>query len=69
MYDPLLMRLVHKLMKKNFFQLLLRFKQLGCKVVYANFQKMFVYTDKKTFEEAESHIKFVLHNLKTTQLF
>lgn len=69
LYDPLLHRLVHKLMKKNFFQLLLRFKQLGCKVVYANFHRMLVYTDKKTFSEAESHINFVLSNLKTTQLF
>ena len=69
LYDPLLHRLVHKLMKKNFFQLLLRFKQLGCNVIYANFNTMYVYTEKKTFAEAESHINFVLQNLKTTQLF
>lgn len=65
----MLHRLVHKLMKKNFFQLLLRFKQLGCNVIYANFNTMYVYTEKKTFAEAESHINFVLQNLKTTQLF
>lgn len=28
-----------------------------------------MYTDKKTFEEADSHINFVLSQLKTTQLF
>lgn len=58
------MLLVHKLMKKSFFQLLLRFKQLGCNVIYANFQKIYIYTDKKTYSDAESHINFVLQNLK-----
>lgn len=69
LFDPLILKLVHKLMKKNFFQLLLRLKQLGCKVVYANFNKMFLFTDKKTFDEADSHTNFVLAQLKTTQLF
>lgn len=40
LYDPLLHRLVHKLMKKAFFQLLLQLRQLGCHVVYGNFHKL-----------------------------
>ena len=60
LYDPLLHRLIHKLMKKNFFQLILRFKQLGLKVIYANFHKMFVYTEKRDFSEAESQVNFVI---------
>lgn len=66
LHDPLLLKLVHKLMRKNFYQLLLRFKNLGCKVVYASFNSVFVYTEKKTFDEAESHINFVIKNLKQT---
>jgi len=30
MYDPLLHRMIHKMMSKNFYCLLQRFKQLGC---------------------------------------
>ena len=60
LYDPLLHRLVHRLMGKNFYLLLRRFKQLGCRVIYASFHKIFIYTDKKSFEEAESQISFVL---------
>ena len=69
LYDPLLHRLVHKLMTKNFYLLLRRFKQLGCKVIYASFHKIFIYTEKKSFDEAESQIAFVLQNIKQNNLF
>jgi len=69
LYDPLLHRLVHKLMTKNFYLLLSRFKQLGCTVIYASFHKIFIYTGKRTFSEAESQINFVLQTIKENNLF
>ena len=64
MYDPLLHRLVHKLMKKNFFQLLLHFKQLGCEVVYGSFNKLYLHTKKRDFEEAKNFIDFVTKTIR-----
>jgi DNA polymerase epsilon subunit 1 len=69
LYDPLLHRLVHKLMTKNFYLLLRRFKQLGCKVIYASFHEIWVYTEKRTFTDAESQINFVLNDIKQNDLF
>ena len=69
LYDPLLHRLVHKLMKKNFFMLLQSLKLLGCKVVYASFHKVIIHTERTSLDEADNFIKFVLHTIKQNPLF
>ena len=69
LYDPLLHRLVHKLMTKSFYILLRRFKQLGCKVIYANFHSIWIYTEKKDYDSAESQINFVIENIRQNNLF
>ena len=69
LYDPLLHRLIHKLMLKNFYILLMKFKQLGCKVIYGSLHKLFIYTDKYSFDECESQINFVIESLKQNHLF
>lgn len=69
LYDPLLHRLIHKLMLKNFYILLMKFKQLGCKVVYGSLHKLFIYTDKYSFDECESQINFAIESLKQNHLF
>jgi len=69
LYDPLLHRLVHKLMKKNFFMLLQSLKLLGCKVIYASFHKVIIHTERTSLDEAENFIKFVLHTIKQNPLF
>ena len=55
-------------MSQRLSQILRRFKQLGCKVVYASFHKIFVFTNKKSLQEAESHINFVLQNLLESEI-
>jgi len=37
LYDPLLHRMVFKMMQKNFYFLLARLRKLGCQVVYVSF--------------------------------
>ena len=69
LYDPLLHRLIHKLMKKNFFQLLYRLKELGCNVIYGNFHKLIIKTERYTQEEAESFINFVIETIKQKPLY
>ena len=60
LYDPLLHRLVHKLMKKSFLKLIHAFKQFGCEIVHADFNKVWLHTGKRDFEEAQNHINFVI---------
>lgn len=69
MYDPLLHQLVHKLMTKNFYLLLRRFKQLGCKIIYASFHEIWVFTEKRTFSDAQSQVDFVIEDIKQKDLF
>jgi DNA polymerase epsilon subunit 1 len=69
LYDPLLHRLVHKLMKKNFQHLIYRLRLLGCKIVYASFHKIIIHTERTTFDEAENFINFVLHTIKQNPMF
>jgi DNA polymerase epsilon subunit 1 len=64
MYDPLIHRLVNKLMRKTFFLLLRRFKQLGCKVIYGSFHEIWIHTEKTNFTDAESQINFVINDIK-----
>lgn len=69
MYDPLLHRLVQKLMKKCFYKLLYELKQLGCIVIHGNFQRLFVKTNKRDLEEAMTHINFVTKTINENPLF
>ena len=52
MYDPLFHRLVHNLMKKAFLRLLHKFRQFGCEIVHADFNKVWVHTRKRDIEDA-----------------
>lgn len=61
--------MIHKLMKKCFMQLLMNFKQLGCQVVHASFHKVILTTDKTTYEEAQSHINFVIQTIQNREQF
>lgn len=60
LYDPLLTRLVHELMKKVFHLLARRLEQLGLQLVYANFNRLVVATNKHTLAEARSSVEFAL---------
>lgn len=56
-------------MTKNFYLLLRRFKQLGCKVIYASFHDIWVYTEKRDFNDAQSQVDFVIQDIKEKDLF
>jgi hypothetical protein len=52
--------LMHKLEKKSLMLMIRHLKTLGCKVVYASFTKFIIYTDKKSYDDAKSHLNFVM---------
>ncbi|KAL6048727.1 DNA polymerase epsilon catalytic subunit [Balamuthia mandrillaris] len=64
LYDPALHRLVHMLMKKVWLQLVSKFRSLGAKIVFANFNKIIICTNKETLENAQQYTKYIIQELK-----
>jgi DNA polymerase epsilon subunit 1 len=69
LYDPALFSLVHGIMKKVFMQLLAEFRNLGLKIIYANFRKIIVMSPKVTVANALNHIGYVIRSTISKQLF
>ncbi|KAH3743851.1 DNA polymerase epsilon catalytic subunit A [Pelomyxa schiedti] len=64
LYDPLIHQHFHGLMKKAFMQLLLEFRKLGSRIVFANFKKIIINTDKASRQDASEYFTFCLEALK-----
>lgn len=60
LYSPLLSKMVNELMKKIFGFMMKKLTNLGMKIVYANFSKIIVSTDKHTYNEAKNAIEYIL---------
>ncbi len=69
LYEPALCRMIHKLMKKMFMQLIGEFRRLGASIVYADFSKILICTKKRRMEDASAYIKFILGSIKSRELF
>jgi DNA polymerase epsilon subunit 1 len=59
LYDPALHKLVQKLIKKVFLQLLAEMKRLGARLVYASFNKLIIATDKHRDKDAKEYFNFI----------
>merc|ERR1712032_1549453 len=68
-YDPLLHRMVHRLMKKVFLQLIAQFKRFGAKIIYASFDKIILETKKNKIENVVAYIDSILGSIKKQNLF
>lgn len=64
MYDPALHRLVHKLIKKVYIQLLAEFKKLGARIIHSSFNKLVVATERRTLVEAQAYASFLQKTFK-----
>lgn len=60
LYDPLLHRLVRELTKNLFYTLMLKIKEMGFKIIYANFERFVISTEKYTFQEARNRTNYML---------
>jgi len=69
LYDPALFNLIHGIMKKVFMQLLAEFRNLGLKVIYANFRKIIVMSPKVSVANAVNHMGYVIRTILSKQLF
>lgn len=69
LYDPALHRILCNYMKKLFIQLIAAFKNLGCIIVFANFNKIIVCTKKRTLTDALGYVEFVVSTIRDKELF
>lgn len=69
LYEPAICRMIHKLMKKMFLQLIGEFRRLGSTIIYADFSKIVVCTKKKRMSDACAYIQYILDSIGSRELF
>ncbi|WWC85914.1 DNA polymerase epsilon catalytic subunit A [Kwoniella dendrophila CBS 6074] len=69
MFEPSLQRFLFGLMKKIYLQLLSEFKRLGCQLVYADFNKIFLLTTKPDAGSALAFSKYLIIAANSQDLF
>ena len=69
LYDPALERFVLSLMRKTFSQLLAEFKRLGSDVVYANYNRLMLMTNKPTPAAAYAYANYIVSSVTSRELF
>ena len=67
--DPTLHQVIYGLMIKLFKRLVSALKKLGTRVVYADFTRIIVHTDKEDLPSAREYIDFVLGAVCSRELF
>ena len=67
-YDPLLHRMVHRLMKKVFMQLMAQFKRFGAKIIYASFDRIILEQENR-IENVIAYITSCLDSISKQDLF
>jgi len=68
-YDPLLHRMIHRLMKKVFMQLIAQFRQFGATIIYASFNRIILETGKNQIENAVGYVDSCLNSIAKNHLF
>ncbi|KYO36959.1 DNA polymerase epsilon catalytic subunit A [Alligator mississippiensis] len=69
LYDPVLHRTLHNMMKKLFLQLVTEFKRLGSSVVYANFNRIILCTKKRRIEDAIGYMEYIINSIHSKEIF
>ncbi|XP_013170989.1 PREDICTED: DNA polymerase epsilon catalytic subunit A [Papilio xuthus] len=69
LYDPALRRTLYNLMKKLFLMLVAEFKRLGSAIVYADFNKILLYTKKNNVMDGIGYVEFVVQSIRNKELF
>uniref|UniRef100_T1J6P1 DNA polymerase epsilon catalytic subunit n=1 Tax=Strigamia maritima TaxID=126957 RepID=T1J6P1_STRMM len=69
LHDPALHKILNNLMKKLFTLLITEYKTLGSVIVYANFNRLFICTKKKSIKEAVDYAAYIISNIDNKELF
>ncbi|EDO36342.1 predicted protein, partial [Nematostella vectensis] len=69
LYDPALCRMVQRMIKKLFLQLVGEFKRLGSTIIFASFSKIIISTKKRSVSDALAYVDFILKSIQSKDLF
>ncbi|XP_060805157.1 DNA polymerase epsilon catalytic subunit 1 [Amyelois transitella] len=69
LYDPALRRTLYNLMKKLFLMLVAEFRRLGSFIVYADFNKILLYTKKNSVADGIGYVEFVVQSIRNKEVF
>ncbi|OWR54597.1 DNA polymerase [Danaus plexippus plexippus] len=69
LYDPALRRTLYSLMKKLFLMLVAEFRRLGSQIIYADFNKIILYTKKHSLMDGIGYVEFVVQSIRNKELF
>ena len=67
--DPLLLKYILNLMNKLYKKLLLTFKKLGIVIVYGNYNKIIINTNKNNFNDAKEYLDFIISVIHSNEIF
>ena len=68
-YDPVLYRLILKLMQKFFTIFVRKIKEFGFTIIYADFKKIIVHNNKTDLSEFQSNLDYLFKTIKKIPLF
>lgn len=69
LYDPALRRTLLSLMKKLYVQLTTEFKKYGATVIYGDFNRVVLSTNKSNVSDAVANVQYVLTTVRKKELF
>lgn len=69
LFEPALQRFLQRLMRKTLLQLLAEFRRLGVGIVYANFSRLFLSTNKPTAGNATAFGRYLMSAATSRDLF
>lgn len=69
LYDPALRRALNNLMRKMFLQIIAEFQRLGAEIVFADFNRIIVNTNKKTVVDAIGYVEYIVQSIRHKEIF
>lgn len=68
-YDPVLQRMINKLMHKYFSILIRKIRDFGFEIIYADYKKIFLFNNKSDFGEFQANVDYLIRSIKKIPLF
>lgn len=69
LYDPALRRTLNSLVCKYFLHLVAEFQRLGAEIVYADYNKIVLNSNKKSMLDAVNYVDYVVQSIRNKEMF
>ena len=68
-YDPVLHRMINKLMQKYFSIFIRKIKEYGFQIIYADYKKIFIFNGKTDINEFQANIDYLFRTIRKINIF